>query len=84
MGTTTKQASLDKIKCPNCGEMIPITETLHQQLAEQAREELKTEALEHQKALAARENALKKKEAELVSAEKDIDQKEWRGHGRKG
>src|SRR5512139_3590825 len=75
MGIPTQKATLDEIKCPNCGALFPITETLHHQLAEQAREELKNEAVEQQKALAAREKALKEREAGLLAAEGEIDQK---------
>ena len=75
METPAQKAALDKIKCPNCGALFPITETLHHQLAEQARDELKNEVVEQQKALAAREKTLKEREAGLLAAEGEIDQK---------
>jgi hypothetical protein len=41
--------SLDQIKCPKCGERIPLTETLHHQLIESARNELKQEKIKLEK-----------------------------------
>ena len=37
--------SLDNIKCPNCGELIPVSQTIYHQIAEQARADLRAEAL---------------------------------------
>jgi hypothetical protein len=67
------RASGDSIKCPKCGEIIPITETLHHQLTEQARAEMKRELASEQKALVAREQGLKAREARLAEAEQDIE-----------
>src|ERR1700674_2404227 len=58
---------LDSIKCPNCGEKIPISEAIYHQIADQTRAQFKSEFLEQQKKLAA-------KERELADKEKTIDQ----------
>ena len=50
-----KKSILDKIKCPKCGAIIPITETLQHQLTEGARKEMEDES----------KKALINKEAEL-------------------
>jgi hypothetical protein len=62
---TDDHTALDKIKCPNCGELIPVSEALSHQIAEKTRAELKAEALQQQKAFAARENELKERENAL-------------------
>ena len=53
---------LDEIKCPNCGELIPVSQTIYHQIAEQARADLRAEALERQKALAEKQKALEVRE----------------------
>ncbi len=70
---SSDRMSIDSIKCPKCGEIIPITETLHHQLAEQARAEIKRELAVDQKALVAKEKEIQAREASLVEAEKEID-----------
>ena len=55
--------ALDEIKCPNCGELIPVSEAISHQIAEKTRAELKAETLRQQKVFAAREIELKEKEA---------------------
>lgn len=65
---------IDQIKCPNCGELIPISETLHYQLSEAAREELKQEVVDKQKKLLAKERELNEKAKEIVSAKNNINQ----------
>jgi len=67
------RASGDSIKCPKCGESIPITETLHHQLTEQARAEMKRELAGEQKTLVAKEKDLQAREARLAEAEQDIE-----------
>jgi len=67
------RASDDSIKCPKCGESIPITETLHHQLTEQARAEMKRELAGEQKTLVAKEKDLQAREARLAEAEQDIE-----------
>lgn len=63
----------DSIKCPKCGELIPITETLHSQLTERARVEMKRELAGEQKALLSRERELQARETRVQSAEQDIE-----------
>jgi hypothetical protein len=63
----------DSITCPKCGERIPITETLHHQLTERARTEVKRELAAAQKNLVARENDLRARQERLAAAERDID-----------
>jgi hypothetical protein len=58
---------LDTIKCPNCGQQIPVSEAIYHQIADQTRAQFKSESLEQQKKLAA-------KERELADKEKTIDQ----------
>ncbi len=67
------RASGDSIRCPKCGESIPITETLHHQLTEQARSEMKRELAGEQKTLVAREKDLQARESRLAGAEQDIE-----------
>jgi hypothetical protein len=67
------RSSGDSIKCPKCGEIIPITETLHHQLSEQARAEMKRELAGEQKTLVAKEKNLQTREARLAEAEQDIE-----------
>jgi len=57
-----KHVDFDNITCPSCGEVIPISETISHQIAERTRNELKADAARQQKALAARERALKEQE----------------------
>jgi len=67
------RALSDSIKCPKCGELIPITETLHNQLTEEARAELKREFAREQRTLTAREKELQAREVKLQEAEQDIE-----------
>ncbi len=55
--------------------MIPITETLHHQLAEQAKAELQEQIAQERKALTEKEQELNKRDASLASAEKDIEKR---------
>jgi hypothetical protein len=60
--------SLDQLKCPNCGEMIPVSETISHQIAERTREQLKQETLAQQKAITAKEKELAEREVALDHA----------------
>ena len=53
------------IKCPGCGEAIPISEAIHHQIAERTRQEFRAETLEAKRLLAARERELNEKAAAL-------------------
>jgi hypothetical protein len=60
-----KETGFGTIKCPGCGEAIPISETIHHQIAERTRQEFKAEALEGKRVLTARERELNEKTAAL-------------------
>jgi hypothetical protein len=65
----------DSIRCPKCGELIAITETLHHQLTEQARAEMKRQLASEQKTLLLREKELQGREAKVQDAEQDIEER---------
>lgn len=67
------KSSGDSIKCPKCGEIIPISETLHNQLTEQARAEVRRELAGEQKTLLSRDKELQAREARVRNAEQDIE-----------
>jgi hypothetical protein len=56
---------LDKLKCPNCGEMIPVSEAISHQIVERTREQLKKEGLAQQQAIHAKERELLDREEAL-------------------
>jgi hypothetical protein len=58
-----EEAGFGTIKCPGCGEAIPISEAIHHQIAERTRREFKAEALEAKRLLAARERELDERAA---------------------
>lgn len=60
-----EETGFGTIKCPGCGEAIPISEAIQHQIAERTREEFKAEALEARRLLAARERELDEKAAAL-------------------
>jgi hypothetical protein len=70
---TPDKNPIDSIKCPKCGEVIPITQTLQHQLTEQARAEVKQELAGEQKTLVAREKEIQAREGKLQDAEREID-----------
>ncbi len=63
----------DRIICPNCGELIPITETLHRQLADEARAAVQQEVVQRQQELVAKEKELGAKESKLQQAESELE-----------
>jgi hypothetical protein len=63
---------IDTINCPNCGKLIPITETLRHQLAEEAKAELEQEVTKRQQAIDSKEKELQTREAKLQDSEKEI------------
>jgi hypothetical protein len=67
------RTSGDNITCPKCGEMIPITETIQQQLTERTRAEMKREMADEQKTLVAKEKELQAQAAKLEEASLDIE-----------
>ena len=50
---------LDAVECPSCGEVLPISEAIYHQVAEKAEGDLKGKTLQHERALAAREQQLR-------------------------
>ena len=56
------QTAVDRIRCPGCGEVIPISETIYHQVAEHAERELKAKSLRQERALAEREKQLQARE----------------------
>jgi hypothetical protein len=62
----TSEHSLDKIKCPNCGELFPVTQALYHQIAERAREEVSQR-------VARREKELETEQARLKEEQNTID-----------
>jgi hypothetical protein len=63
MGKT--ETGLDSIKCPGCGEVIPISETIYHQVAKRAERELKAKSLRQERALAEREKQLHAREQDF-------------------
>jgi len=57
----------DKIKCPECNVLIPITETLQHQLTESVRKE-------YEERLAEQKCSLSKQQKELTQKEKTIEE----------
>ena len=58
-----EETGFGTIKCPGCGEAIPVSEAIHHQIAERTRQEFKAEALEAKRLLAARARELDEKAA---------------------
>lgn len=59
------QNSFDEIRCPKCGEKIPVTEVIYDQIAERTREQLRSESAREQAALNAKIKDLQRREAEI-------------------
>jgi hypothetical protein len=70
--TSPAQKTIDTIKCPSCGKPIPITQTLRQQIAEEAKADLQHELTEQRQELALKTKELQTKEAKLRDSEKEI------------
>lgn len=69
-----KQASkLDDIKCPKCGELIPLSEALQHQIAERIEHESAEKIGLKENEIREREKELQKRDKELAQAKKDID-----------
>jgi len=68
------RGSGDNIKCPKCGEIIPITETIQHQLTERTRAEINREMADEQRLLVAREKELQAQAAKLAESERSIDE----------
>src|SRR5215468_1184540 len=56
---------LDRVNCPGCGEVIPISETIYHHVAQRAERELKAKSVRQERALAEREKQLQVREQEF-------------------
>jgi hypothetical protein len=66
-------SSLDSVKCPQCGEVIAITETLHHQLTESVRKEYENKLAAHEQSVSERETAIAARAKELDDQEQGIE-----------
>jgi hypothetical protein len=66
-------SSLDSVKCPQCGELIAITETLHHQLTESVRKEYEDKLVAHEQSVSERETAIAARTKELDDKEQGIE-----------
>ena len=68
-----QETKLDEIKCPKCGELIPLSDALQRQIAERIEYESaeKIEAKENE--IREREKKLQERNKELAQAKKDIN-----------
>lgn len=64
----------DKIRCPKCNTLIPITETLQHQLTESVREEYEGKLAEQKQLFEEQQKELDQKEKTLEEKEKNIDE----------
>jgi hypothetical protein len=64
--------TLDKIKCPNCGDSFPVTQALYHQIAERAREEIQQHTARREKELEVERQRLKE---ERVAIETTVSQR---------
>jgi len=69
----------DKIKCPECNALIPITETLQHQLTESVRKEYEEKFAEQKQSFAEQQKKLTQKEKTLEEKEKSIEEKIQQG-----
>lgn len=67
------KTTLDKIKCPKCGKIIPVTEAFRHQLTEEARKELQKEREKQQQGLKIQRRELEEKEKKLKTAQENIE-----------
>jgi hypothetical protein len=57
------ESALESVRCPSCGELIPISDAIYHQVAEKAERDVKAKSLRQERALAAREQQLAGREA---------------------
>ena len=53
---------LDSIPCPGCGAVIPVSDMIYHQVADQAEQDLKAKAARQERALADKEQQLQARE----------------------
>ncbi|PJA02328.1 DUF2130 domain-containing protein [bacterium (Candidatus Gribaldobacteria) CG_4_10_14_0_2_um_filter_36_18] len=56
---------LDKIKCPQCGKLIPVTEAFRHQLTEQVKKEFEEKAIKQQQEFVVREKKVAEREKDI-------------------
>jgi len=71
----TNNNQTDKIKCPKCNTLIPITETLQHQLTESVRKEYEEKLAEQKHSFSEQQKELTQKEKVLKEKEKSIDER---------
>lgn len=69
------QQNTDKIKCPKCGELFPITQTLQRQLTESVRKEYEEKTIAQEQRLTEREKLIAVKAKELTAKEQGIEER---------
>lgn len=72
---TGQNISFDKIRCPKCQTLIPITETLQHQLTESVRKEYEDKAALKEAQFSQREKSIAAKAKELEAKEQGIDER---------
>jgi hypothetical protein len=72
---TDPNTSIDKISCPECGTVIPITATLQHQLTESVRKEYEAKAAVKEKQFSEKEKAIAIKTKELETKEQGIEER---------
>jgi hypothetical protein len=56
------RAGINQLKCPKCGELIPVSETIYHQIEEEARQNVNAEFAQQQNLIGEREQRLKERE----------------------
>jgi hypothetical protein len=65
----------DSVECPSCGNLIPISATLFQQITRKVRADLQQETSEQQQVFLSREKDLEAREVKLLEAEHEVEQR---------
>ncbi len=73
MSRVPKQ-TIDKIQCPKCGELIPITEAFQHQLRDRVKQELDKKMASREKELQKRSKELETQEAQITKAKAEIEE----------
>lgn len=68
-------SQIDKIRCPNCNTLIPITATLQNQLKESVRKEYEEKQEEQEKAFIERRDKLMQQEKDITEKAKNLKEK---------
>jgi hypothetical protein len=65
------RAGINQLKCPKCGEFIPVSETIYHQIEEEARQNVNAEFAQQQSLIGEREQRLKEREDGLDTTIQD-------------